>query len=411
MNAFQELPRRQFLNRLVLGTAALPLLQSAQAALEAVTIKRIRFYRSPISPPSVNQSFQVVTVETDQGITGIGEGGSVDGMRQFAQLLIGQNARRIEHLWQYMYRAYFYPPGRDYLHALGALDMALWDIKGKLLNVPVHELLGGLVREHIPCYATGFPRQGSLEETARACMEAGFRAFREHLADPPRGERFDSRKQVRRAAEQCRRMREGVGPDGEWAIDFHTRLDFADAVRLCHLIEDYEPLFVEDLVRSENPGVYRELRPQVKVPIAVGEHFGDRWEVNELLENRLIDYSRLTLPNTGGITEMLKIAALCETHYVGLVPHFTGPISVAALVHVLGTRSGPVMQEMTGRGSREIPYLPEKYDFKNGKLWPNDRPGLGVVADVDRLELLLEVTEHRQPTPLYQRPDGSLTNW
>lgn len=403
--------RRSFLNRMLYGVASLPLMQQAWAALSEIKIKRVRFYRSRISPPSFNQSFHVVTVETDQGITGIGEGGSVDGIRQCAELLIGNNARRIEHLWQYMYRAYFYPPGREKLHALGALDLALWDIKGKALGVPVHELLGGLVREHIPCYATGYPRQGSLEETARACMEDGFRAFREHLADAPQGERFDSRKQVRAAAEQCRRMREGVGVDGEWAIDFHTRLDFADAVRLCGLIENYEPLFVEDLVRSENPGVYRELRPQVKVPIAVGEHFGDRWEINELVENRLIDYSRVTLPNTGGITELLKIAALCETHYVGLVPHFTGPISVAALVHVLGVFPGPVMQELTGKGDREIDYLPQKYDFKNGKLWPNDRPGLGVEVETDRMELLLEVTEHRQPTPLYRRPDGSITNW
>ena len=403
--------RRRFLNQITGTVAALPLLQRAEAALQEIKIKRIRFYRSPLSRPMVNQSFHLVTVETDQGITGVGEGGNVDGMRHCAELLIGQDARRIEHLWQYMYRAYFYPPGRDNIHALGALDLALWDIKGKALDVPVYELLGGLVREHIPCYATGFPRQGSLEETARACMEAGFRAFREHLADPPAGKRFDSRKQVRRAAEQCRRMREGVGPDGEWAIDFHTRVDFADAVRLCQRIEDYEPLFVEDLVRSENPAVYRELRPQVKVPIGVGEHFGDRWEINELIENRLIDYSRVTLPNTGGITEMLKIAALCETHYIGLVPHFTGPIAVAALVHLLGTFPGQVMQEMTGRGEQDIDYLPQKYDFKNGKLWPNSRPGLGVEVDTKGLELLLEVTEHRQPIPLYRRPDGSITNW
>ena len=407
-----EHSRRHFLGRLGLGALSLPCLPSLEAALQEIKIRRIRFYRSPASPPSINQSFNVVTVETDQGITGIGEGGSADGMKQCAELLIGQDARRIEHLWQTMYRAYFYPPGREKIHALGALDLALWDIKGKALGVPVHELIGGLTRDHVPCYATGFPRHGNLVETARACMEVGFRAFREHLIDPPTGEAgFDSRKQVRRAAEQCRQMREGVGPDGEWAIDFHTRLDFADAVRLCGLIEDYEPLFVEDLIRSENPGVYRQLRPQVKVPVAVGEHFGDRWELNELVEQRLIDYSRVTIPNVGGITEMLKIAALCETHYVGLVPHFTGPISVAALVHVLGAYSGPVMQELTGDGTRSFDYLPEKYDFRNGKLWPNNRPGLGVTLDTQALEMVLEVTEHRQPTPLYRRPDGSITNW
>jgi L-alanine-DL-glutamate epimerase-like enolase superfamily enzyme len=184
-----------------------------------------------------------------------------------------------------------------------------------------------------------------------------------------------------------------------------------DAVRLSSLIEDLEPYFVEDLVRSENPGVYRQLRPQVKVPIAVGEHFGDRWDINELVEQRLIDYSRVTLPNAGGITEFTKIAALCETHYVGLIPHFTGPIATAALVHACGTFPGPVMMERTGDGHQEFPYLSHHYDFRNGKLWPNQRPGLGVEVDPNQLELVAEITEPSQPIPLYHRPDGSITNW
>jgi L-alanine-DL-glutamate epimerase-like enolase superfamily enzyme len=208
-----------------------------------------------------------------------------------------------------------------------------------------------------------------------------------------------------------------IAEDQLWAflasaiIDFHTRYDMPDAVRLCSLIEDLEPYFVEDLVRSENPGVYRQLRPQVKVPIAVGEHFGDRWEINELVENRLIDYSRVTLPNSGGITEFMKIAALCETHYVGLIPHFTGPIATAALVHACSVFSGPVMMEMTGDGTRAYRYLPQCYDFRNGKLWPNRRPGLGVEVDLSQLELVAEVTQPAQPIPLYRRPDGSITNW
>ena len=177
------------------------------------------------------------------------------------------------------------------------------------------------------------------------------------------------------------------------------------------LIEPLEPYFVEDLVRSENPGVYRELRQQVKVPVAVGEQFGDRWDTNELIEQHLIDYTRVTVPNTGGITEFMKIAALCETHYVGLVPHFTGPVSEAALVHCCGVFSGPALMEMTGAGPREMPHLPQCYDFRNGKLWPNQRPGLGVTFDPARAQLVLEVTEKRATTPTFRRPDGSLTNW
>jgi L-alanine-DL-glutamate epimerase-like enolase superfamily enzyme len=381
----------------------------AAAAPADLRITRVRFYHVPQSRPIFNQSAHLVLVDTNQGFTGVGEGGSADTVRQCAALLIGQNPLRTGHLWQLMYRAYFYPPGREKLHALGALDLALWDIKGKAVGVPVHELLGGLARDHLECYATAFPGPASLKERARACIEAGFRAFRTSLADVSGA--FNSREAVRLTVAQCREIREGVGPQGDWAIDYHTRLDMPDAIRLSRRLEEFEPLFVEDLVRSENPGVYRQLRPQVNVPIAVGEQFGDRWEINELVEQRLIDYSRVTLPNCGGITEFVKIAALCETHYVGLVPHFTGPVATAALVHACGTFSGPVLMEILRDGRQEFPHLPRAYDFRSGKLWPNHRPGLGVDVDVQGLELIAEITEHSQPIELLRRPDGSITNW
>jgi L-alanine-DL-glutamate epimerase-like enolase superfamily enzyme len=149
----------------------------------------------------------------------------------------------------------------------------------------------------------------------------------------------------------------------------------------------------------------------VKVPIAVGEHFADKWDQNDLIEERLIDWARVTIPNSGGLTEYLKIAAICETHYVGLTPHFTGPISEAALVHACGCFAGPAMMEMTGDGMREIPYLPQCFDFRKGKMWPNDRPGLGVVFEPKQTKLLAEVTEKSQPIPLFRRNDGSITNW
>jgi L-alanine-DL-glutamate epimerase-like enolase superfamily enzyme len=310
-----------------------------------------------------------------------------------------------------MYRGYFYPAGREKADAIGALDLALWDLKGKALGVPVYELLGGLARDHVECYSTGFPGKGSLRETARACIEAGFRAFRTSVADPGEGAPFQSRQAVGKTYEECKEIREGVGKDGDWAIDYHTRLDFSDAVRLSTLIEPLAPYFAEDLVRSENPAVYATLRPQVKVPIAVGEQFGARWDINGLIEQHLIDYARVSIPNVGGITEFMKIAALCETHYVGLIPHFTGPIGEAALVHACSVFSGPVLMEMLGAGPREVPHLPEHFDFRNGKLWPNRRPGLGVTFDPKRLQLTAEITAHSTPIPLFHRPDGSLTNW
>jgi len=145
----------------------------------------------------------------------------------------------------------------------------------------------------------------------------------------------------------------------------------------------------------------------------VGEQHSHRWDINELIEGRLIDYNRVSIPNCGGITEYMKLSALCETHYVGQTPHFTGPIGEAALVHCTGVFPGPVLMEMTGEAI-SLPhkfYLPECFDFAQGKLIPNQRPGLGVSFDSSKLKMFWEVDRHQQPITLFHRPDGSLTNW
>jgi galactonate dehydratase len=178
------------------------------------------------------------------------------------------------------------------------------------------------------------------------------------------------------------------------------------------LIYNLAPYFVEDPVRTE---AFLEdlpiIRQHVKVPLAAGEEWGYRWEFNKLVENHSIDYVRATLPNVGGITEMLKIAALCDTHFVGIVPHFTGPIATAALVNTLGTFSGPVLMEYNYQG-KTLAHLPVCLDFKNGKLYPNERPGLGVELDMKQLKLIGEVTQpNNNRAQTYFRPDGSITNW
>ncbi len=404
--------RRSFLS-LSLGLAAT---RRTVGALPKTKITRVRYYKSPGDaarrqtkvPGLFNQSTNLVVIETDAGLTGLGEGGAKDTIEQCAAALIGKDPFRIEDNWQVLFRGYFYPAGREKLHAIGALDMALWDLKAKALGVPLVQLLGGPARDYVECYATGFPARASLRETARACIEAGYRAFRIGPADGNPWDRFET---TERTLGMCKEAREGAGKDGAWAVDFHTRFDFPDAVRLARAIEGLAPYFVEDLVRSENPEVYKVLRGQTSVPIAVGEQFGAKWDLNMLVENHLIDYARVTVPNVGGITEFLKIMALCETHYVGLIPHFTGPVSEAALVHLCGAFSGPALMEMLPRAAAGVPYLPQSFDFRNGKLWLNDRPGLGVTFDEKQLPLLTEITEPAQPTPIYRRPDGSMTNW
>ena len=361
--------------------------------------------------PMVNQSSNVVIVETEGGLTGIGEGGEPTSMDECASMLIGEDPFRIDQHWQRMMRGYFFPAGREKLHSLGALDLALWDLKAKALDVPVWQLLGGKSRDHVECYSTVFPRprNGTLEDAARACIDAGFRCYR-HATDNPREREVDRFKLVRRMHEDCMLLHKGAG-DGGWAIDFHTELDPPDAINLATLLEPLHPYFCEDLIRSEGVDSYATIRERTRVPIAVGEQFGYKWDINTLIERQLIDYTRCTLPNVGGITEFMKIIALAETHYVGMVPHFTGPIAEAALVHCLTATSITALMEMLGDGSRVYPYLPKVYDFREGKMWPNDRPGLGVELDVDRLTLLGEYDTYRAGMLMNRRPDGSFTNW
>ena len=410
--------RRTFLKALAAVQAAAILRPPDLAAdLPKAKITRVRLYRPPDLNPLFNQSNMLVTVETDIGLTGLGEGGAKDTLEQCAGTLIGKNPFRIESIWQEAYIAWFYPPGREKAHALGALDLALWDIKGKALNVPVHELLGGSARDYCECYLTGGAPPGtsptaklSLRERARATIEAGYRAYRMGAGDVPIGDVFDARAIVRRIEQECREAREGVGPDGNWCIDFHQRFDLGDAMRCCKAIEPYDPFFVEDPVRDEHAlADIPKLRQMTTVPLTHGEEWGLRWDFNRLVENHDVDFIRSTLPNVGGITEMMKVAALCETHAVGIIPHFTGPIATAALVHCLSTFSGRVMLEHYP-GGPAVDYLPEWLDFKNGKAYTNQRPGLGVTADMKRLTQIGEVTEPGRRNVL-RRPDGSLTHW
>ena len=420
------------------SAAGLGFQERAGATLPAVKITRVRIYQPPNLNQLFNQSNMLCTIETDAGITGIGEGGSKDTLEQWAGSLIGKNPFQIEQLWHTMYMEWFYPPGREKIHALGALDMALWDIKGKALKLPVHQILNGSVRNYMDCYPTsglgggggggrggrggaagqanaGAGRGGggggaSLKERAAAVIAAGYRAFRIDGGIGLSGNTFDTHQRVREVAKACKEIREGVGDKGDWTIDFHQKFDYPDALRLCRLIEEYEPYFVEDPTRDEQfLEDIPKLRMMTTCPLTAGEEWGQRWNFNPLVEHHDIDYIRATLPNVGGITEMMKILAMCETHAVGIVPHFTGPVATAALANILSTFPGSVMFEFN-YGERPIDYLPECLNFKAGKLYTNDRPGLGVTVEMSLVKMIGEVTTpiRRQ---IYNRPDGSLTHW
>jgi L-alanine-DL-glutamate epimerase-like enolase superfamily enzyme len=251
----------------------------------------------------------------------------------------------------------------------------------------------------------------ALRERARAAMEAGYRVFRvdASIGGPIVGNVFSTHERVRLVAKACKEIRDGVG-EGDWMIDFHQKFDFADALRCCRLIEDYEPFLVEDPVRDEQAlEEIPKLRLMTTCPLAHGEEWGQRWDFHRLVYDKHIDYIRATLPNVGGLTEMAKVMALCETSAVGIVPHFTGPVATAALVHAMTSFSGPALMEYN-YGDRPPQYLSEFVTFKGGKLYPNERPGLGVTVD---FKALTQIAEFDQPrtSNVFRRPDGSLTHW
>jgi len=418
----------------------------AQSRLPPATITRIRVFY-PLNydrngPQAFPQSNMVVLVDTDAGLTGIGQGGSPDTVRNVARSVIGRNAFDTEMIWQGAYMDGFYSPGKERLHALGAIDLALWDIKGKALNVPLYHLFGGKAREHIELYATsGLPlglvppaeaAAMGLKERAAATMAAGYRVYRVDSGILPStargsggvgpggapggrgggrgGSLFDSRARIPMIIQAVEQIREGVGADGNWMIDLHQKFDFHEAVEVCRLMEPYRPFCVEDPVREEQ---FRTQIPKLRlltsVPLAPGEEWGTRAEFSPLVEQRDIDFARASLPNVGGITEMLKIMSVCDTHRVGIVPHFTGPIATAGHMHTMMAFPGQVLMEYN-QGDRPVPYLSEFLECRNGKVWPNDRPGLGLTVDEKQLTFVEAMTEG-VPGVTQRRPDGSLTHW
>ena len=448
-----KMDRRVFTKGLAAALALPSWTTKASAAkLPVNRVTTIRCYYPPNyqsnGPQAFPQSNMVVLVDTEAGITGIGQGGSPDTVRNMARSVIGKNAFDTEFIWQHGFMDGFYSPGKERLHALGAIDLALWDIKGKALDTPLYELFGGKARQHIELYATNGVPQGtvpqadlqrmSLKDRAAATMAAGYRVFRVDSAilptpagGPPAGGRsgagrgpaspnvpagvggrgtFNSRSHIRQIAEAAAQIREGVGPDGDWMIDLHQSFDFAESVEVCNLIAPARPFCAEDPLREEQ---FRTQLPKLRlmthIPLAAGEEWGTRADFAPLVEQRDIDFARASLPNVGGITEMLKIMALCDLHKVGIMPHFTGPIATVGHMQTLMAFPGQVLMEYN-QGERPVPYLPEFLECRNGKVWPNDRPGLGISVDEKQLTLIQTVTE-AGPGPTYLRPDGSPTHW
>ena len=221
---------------------------------------------------------------------------------------------------------------------------------------------------------------------------------------------FNSRARIPQIIKALEQIREGVGPDGDWMIDLHQKFDLHEAVELCRLMEPLRPFCVEDPLREEQ---FRTQIPKLRlltsVPSGAGEEWGMRADFSPLVEQRDIDFARVSLPNVGGITEMLKIMAICDTHKVGMCRTSPAPIGTAGHMHTMMAFPGQVLMEYN-QGTQPLPYLPEFLELRNGKVWPNDRPGLGVTIDEKALTFVEEMTQGF-PGVTHRRPDGSLTHW
>ncbi len=360
-----------------------------------------------------------VRVETDEGIVGIGEGGltsrewGVEGViRALEPLLVGEDAMRSEHLWQLMWRSGFHPSNQVLTSAIAAIDIALWDIKGKALGVPIYQLLGGKVRDKVDAYChLGVGNNiNELLSVARRRAQEGWNCLR--WDSGPHGSGiYEPHKAVDDAIEAFRVLRTELGPDVELAFDAHTRTSVTDAVRLCRGVEPYRPMFIEDPLRIENPETYRRLRDQTAVPIAAGEQLGTKWQFRSMIEEELIDYARIDMAICAGFTESRKIAGWCETHYIDIAVHNPiGPVSTAACLHLNLATPNMLVQELPRRpGESLADVIVSEHRWEDGWLIASDKPGLGL--EVDWEGLAAKYPFEHESLPLYHRKDGSLTNW
>ena len=363
-----------------------------------------------------NRNFFFVKVETDAGIYGIGEGGitwrelaaaaCVDHLKP---LLIGEDPSQIEHLWQLMFRGGFFPAGRIACSAISAIDIALWDIRGKVLGVPVYDLLGGLVRKKVVCYPhIGGESPEQLANNAIKMADQGWRFVR--WGTPTEGDILEPSKAARQTLKQCDAVRTALGDDIEILIDVHTRLDPQHVIPLCRSLEQFHPYFIEDPLRSENVKTYHQMARHVSVPLAAGEQFATKWEFRELIEEELMQYARIDVCIVGGLTEARKVANWCETHYIDIAPHNPlGPVSTAACLHLDLATSNFGVQELPRQPGTILPEVfPVQVSFEDGHLLPPTSPGLGI--DFNE-EAALASYYQEGGSPRISRPDGTFTNW
>lgn len=315
-----------------------------------------------------------------------------------------------------MYRSQYFEGGRVLQAAISAIDIALHDIKGKALNVPVYELLGGKQRDHIPTFATtSAPPGEAMIEQARDLMDRGWDAIRFFPAGQNDKEIFEPRASIGETARWMVKAREALGDTVVLGIDYHHRLSVAETASFCQKMPAGTLDFLEEPIRDETPEAYESLRSMVDVPLAIGEEFASKWQFLPYIERGIHQFNRIDICNVGGLTEAMKVAGWSEAHYVDMMPHNPlGPICTAATIHFgaavanfcwLETRAAPT-EDYMGRYDSEV-FSPQP--ALEGAVYPvSDLPGLGV--DVDEAFIKKQSFKFWE-APHLRRRDGSVTNW
>lgn len=358
-------------------------------------------------------------IHTDEGIVGYGEP-VVEGrartvetaIRELESYLIGKDPLQIEHHWQAMYRGTFYRGGPILVSAISGIEQALWDIKGKVYNMPVYEMLGGACRTKIRMYA--HCRGANIDEMvarAKELKEEGFTAIKFSLEFPVKN--VDNLAYVNRQVERLEALRNAVGSEMDIGIDFHGRVSPAMAIRLAQAFEPYYPMFIEEPCLPENVDTLVRVANSTSIPIASGERLFTRWGFREALEKQAVAIVQPDLCHAGGILETKKIAAMAEVYYGSIAPHNPlGPISLASGIQLAACTPNFLILEH--------PTIPEKWDLgegylhnpfviKDGHIELPKGPGLGIEVNEEMLKERAYPGNWEIPRVYYD--DGSVAEW
>ncbi|MCC5930153.1 MAG: galactonate dehydratase [Cyclobacteriaceae bacterium] len=337
-----------------------------------------------------------IKVFTDTELFGVGEATLemreltvAEAVKELERSLVGKDPRNIEAFWHDTYRNAYWRGGPVLMSALAAVDMALWDIKGKDLGVPVYQLLGGLVRDRVPCYANGwFAPAKKPEEFAEKAIEAVKKGFKGLKWDPFGSSYMNiTRQELKQALDCVVAVVEAVGDRAEILIEGHGRFNIPTAIQIGHALEDFNILWFEEPIPPDNKEGLAYVRRKVKIPIAAGERLYSRWDYRDFFKLECADYIQPDVSHAGGLSEIRKIAAMAECYHIPICAHNpSGPIANAATLHLSACTPNFYLLETM---SSDVPYRntisTEKVKLENGMMHINNAPGLGIDINLDAI--------------------------